>query len=129
MEEKKIKVFVYGTLKKGFGNHSLLNNSKWITDAFIKGSLFSIEHVDYPAFLDVGDFDIYGEVYEVNQRTLAQLDDLEGYHGPNDSNNLYERKEVMAYDQSDNELFVVSVYIYCPKNCHLLTRIESNNYE
>ena len=56
MEEKKIKVFVYGTLKKGYRNHYLLSDSTWLMNAVIKGTLYSIEGVDYPAFIDDNEF-------------------------------------------------------------------------
>lgn len=128
MEEKKIKVFVYGTLKKGYRNHYLLNDSTWLINAVIKGTLYSIEGVDYPAFIDDNEFLIQGEVYEVDQTVLAALDDLEGYLGVNHPNNLYERKRVMAYNSNNEELFDVYVYVYCHPNERYLSRIVSNNY-
>jgi gamma-glutamylaminecyclotransferase len=78
MSEKQI-VFVYGTLKRGFGNHHLLNGSKFIGQAltkekyalYVSGIPFVIESEPVSQ--------ISGEVYEVDQKTLARLDRLEGH--------------------------------------------------
>lgn len=128
MEVKNIKVFVYGTLKEGFRNHYLLSELKGLKNIFVKGTLYSIEGVDYPAFIDGGDFDIQGEVYEVDQDTLSKLDELEGFFEMNHVSNLYERKEMMAYDGNNQELYVVSVYVYCNPDKLELSKVQSNNY-
>ena len=69
-------VFVYGTLKKGFGNHHLLSDSTFIDDGYIKGHLDTIHGL--PA-LTVGDSYVPGELYEVNEDKLKRVDRLEGY--------------------------------------------------
>lgn len=128
MEVKNIKVFVYGTLKEGYRNHYLLSELKGLKNIFVKGTLYSIEGVDYPAFIDEGDFDIQGEVYEVDRDTLSKLDELEGFFEMNHVSNLYERKEMMAYDGNNQELYVVSVYVYCNPEKLELSQIQLNNY-
>tara|TARA_R110002012_G_scaffold77863_4_gene198588 strand:- start:4655 stop:5119 length:465 start_codon:yes stop_codon:yes gene_type:complete len=80
-------VFVYGTLKKGFNNHHLLQ----IDDSIFKGHCTTgdkyhmfVEH-SIPFVIRATDEDqqdavkIEGELYEVNADTLQDLDELEGH--------------------------------------------------
>ena len=73
----KNKVFVYGSLKKGFKNHFLLSDSEYI------GSGHTVEK--YALYIDKISFVykkkpvsvIYGEIYLVDANTLANLDRLQ----------------------------------------------------
>ncbi len=73
---KKYKVFVYGTLKKGFHNHHLLEGHEG-KDAIALG----IELYEGPGipFAKEGDGKIMGELYEVDCNSLEKLDQLEGH--------------------------------------------------
>jgi len=71
---RKSKVFVYGTLKKGYSNHGILEGSKFIGTKIIKGSLYEL--IAYPG-LKAGSDNIQGEVYLVNAQTFSRLDYLE----------------------------------------------------
>lgn len=81
------KVVVYGSLKKGFGNSCLLENSKLLHDkVFFTGTMASLG--GFPCCTQHGNTRIQGEMYEVDDTTLARLDQLEGHP------NWYERKMV-----------------------------------
>jgi gamma-glutamylaminecyclotransferase len=72
-------VFVYGSLLSGLGNHRLLASARFfgrgITQpVFTMGDLGS-----YPGVAAGGRTAIVGEVYEVDDETLAGLDMLEGH--------------------------------------------------
>lgn len=79
-------VFVYGTLKRGFANHALLEG------ATFAGVAVTIEA--YPMLIQGRNFTpavlpergsghrIAGELWQVDDATLAQLDDLETTHLP-----------------------------------------------
>lgn len=80
------KVFVYGSLMTGLGNHRLLSSSH------VKGSVISYgaDRLRWPGkMLSLGGFPgllhadqlttIVGEVYEVNAEVFQSLDWLEGY--------------------------------------------------
>ena len=72
------KLFVYGTLKKGFCNHSLLMGSKFLgscTTEFPRFRMISLGAF-CPAVI-VGKNFIQGEVYEVDDIVLAAVDSLE----------------------------------------------------
>ena len=63
-----VRVFVYGTLRKGMYNHDiyLRERSVYCGDGYIKGSLMTIIGKIYPAYLCEGQDMIFGEVYDVN---------------------------------------------------------------
>ena len=81
-------VFVYGTLKRGQGNHRLLDNrSEFVADARI-GNEFTAysKGIGYPFMAESPGAGCAGEVYRVNDDVLANLDRLEGHP------RYYERK-------------------------------------
>lgn len=85
------KVFVYGTLKEGHGNHGYLSNSKLIKQAYISGFLL-INTGGFPYAIEAEPTDFaIGEVYEVDDETLRALDRLEGYPSH------YQRRKVDTY--------------------------------
>lgn len=83
-------VFVYGSLKKNFENHFWLlsNTAKFITNALTSNKSFDLVSVrdSYPSVVK-GDNKIYGEIYEIDNECLRELDYLEGYP------DLYTRNE------------------------------------
>lgn len=86
------KVFVYGTLLKGFGNNHLLDDSKFLGNDTVLGSLWEVSV--FPGFHSAGDKEIHGEVWEVNRHTLERLDRLEGFLSENNPHNMYNRIKV-----------------------------------
>ena len=71
-------VFVYGSLRKGFHNHYLLERSTILhDDAVITGTMASLG--GFPCVTTEGNNQIHGEIYEVDDPTLADLDRLEGH--------------------------------------------------
>jgi gamma-glutamylcyclotransferase (GGCT)/AIG2-like uncharacterized protein YtfP len=80
-------VFVYGTLMSGFGNNRLLKGSALIDHASTEEEYVLVSNGIIPFLMDdVQDSYIVGEVYEVDEKTLKNLDDLEGHP------NWYERR-------------------------------------
>lgn len=73
-----MKVFVYGTLKKGYRNHYLLKNSQFIGDSKVDN--FTLHSFGgFPVAVPASEQYITGEVYEVDDDTMTNLDWLEGY--------------------------------------------------
>ena len=89
-------VFVYGTLRRG-STHSMsirFPESKFITEATVRGSLYDLG--SYPGLvLDESSSLVAGEVYEVDDETLKQIDDFE-------SSSNYRRREVQISPGSLN---------------------------
>lgn len=79
------KVFVYGTLKQGFGNHYLLSRSELLGSCIVNANMVMFNLGGFPgvSFIpsdkDINPIDIVGEVYEVDAETMEHLDMLEGY--------------------------------------------------
>lgn len=83
-------VFVYGTLKKGYGNNRLLQNAKFI-DGGVTLTPYDLRDLGaYPVVVDRKRARIAGEVYDVTREELQRLDGLEGYP------NMYGRKKVLV---------------------------------
>lgn len=78
MMKNKIKVAVYGSLRKGLHNHSYLKNAKYI------GSYYSLPEYtlyslgSYPGLKLNGSTSVMFEVYEVTQDEAKDIDSLEG---------------------------------------------------
>ncbi|MGI8735298.1 MAG: gamma-glutamylcyclotransferase family protein [Pyrinomonadaceae bacterium] len=71
-------VFVYGTLRRGGARSMSIRfpNSKFIADAKVSGSLYDLGA--YPGLLlNESNTFVVGEVYEVDDETLTELDDFE----------------------------------------------------
>ena len=73
-----VKVFVYGTLKKGYALNSFLKNSVFLGKGVIVGfELFS--NGSYPMIVHSKlPNKVTGEVYEIEDETLKTLDMIEG---------------------------------------------------
>ena len=88
--EPMYDLFVYGTLRSGEMYHGLLGASRLVASpARVRGVLVDTGH-GYPAMRD-GEGEVCGEIYAVDDETLARIDELEDYYGPGDPRNLYER--------------------------------------
>jgi gamma-glutamylcyclotransferase (GGCT)/AIG2-like uncharacterized protein YtfP len=106
-----INVFVYGTLRRGGGNHQLIAEYvQSVHEAMVKGMLFHLPY-GYPAMVD-GRGTVRGEILELSnpETALTILDELEGYHGPGQSNE-YERITVTAVTADGNK-YTCYTYVY-----------------
>ncbi len=72
-------VFVYGSLKRGWGLHQLLRTAEFLGTATTKPLYRLFDLGQYPALVEwpVG-LGIEGELYRVDAECLAALDDAEG---------------------------------------------------
>lgn len=79
---KKIRVFVYGTLKQGYGNHSALEGATFLGRATVTAPVRLVDLGWYPGLVRTRDevrTTVGGEVYEIDNDTLATLDLIEGH--------------------------------------------------
>jgi len=108
-----MRVFVYGTLKKGINNHHLLATAQYVGEAYTVDT-FKMRCVGFPVITPSDDgLPVFGEVYDVDEDTSKRLDQLEA------EGHMYDRKEVgvvfpkgqgMAGDQIDT----ANIYIGNP---------------
>ena len=96
-------IFVYGTLMKGQRAYGVFGNMKYFNDGVLRDyGLY--ETGDYPAAVPVKGFNVYGELYEIDDATLKKFDDYE------DEGDLYIRKLVKI--QTDNKEYDAWFYEY-----------------
>jgi len=96
----KHRVFVYGSLKQGRGNHSLLLEANYIGSRLTSEEIYHM--ISFGAFPGViknsenGEAAaINGELYEVDKSTLERLDRLEA------NGSFYKRELVQLRDENE----------------------------
>jgi gamma-glutamylcyclotransferase (GGCT)/AIG2-like uncharacterized protein YtfP len=95
-------VFTYGTLLYGERNHHLMDDENFLSEGRIKGfKMFNLG--TYPG-IEYGDGEVLGELYIVDDETLARLDYLE------EEGTLYRREKTRIYT-AHNE-YDAFVYVY-----------------
>ena len=74
-------IFVYGTLKKGYGNNALLQKTGaiFIETTIPAKPLFDLVDLGHFPGLIPGFFYVQGELYDVSGETIQRLDWLEGH--------------------------------------------------
>ena len=91
-------LFVYGSLKQGFNRHNVLREQKYIGIAKTEPKYAMFGYGGYPALVDqtlaknsnvTADGSIFGELYEVDDTCMVDLDRIEGV-----DKGLFERKEI-----------------------------------
>lgn len=120
-------LFAYGTLLHHDNPIAQLLKNKltYVAPGVINGELYDIG--DYPGLIiNNGDNRVYGIVYDVDDETLAVIDDYEGYGPEQDQPNLYTRKLVNI--TAEGGVINAWVYIY---NLPVtgLPLISSGNYQ
>ena len=106
MFPQKHMVFVYGSLKRGFSNHNLLEGSKFygVTETVCRNFRMHPLLGSFPAVTAAADdaYAIMGELYEIDTATMMRLDYLEG------NGSLYTRQLVSVYNGSE----IVEAWMY-----------------
>ncbi len=129
-----MKIFVYGTLREGQYNYDKYFKGHVLhkEEGYVKGSLYTIKGVVYPALID-GDDMVLGEILTLNEHVCMQdVDEMERYYGEGCIENEYNKIPCMIYDKDLNPLTYLPVYKYNldnPKQRNLLEdKIEENDY-
>ena len=115
------KVFVYGSLLSGMGNHRLLENSKKLGVTRSPKGFKMVDLGPFPGVVQSEDESksVYGEVYEVNDETFQRLDRLEGYNRFSPKSGLYDRMEI------ETKFGRAYIYIY---NGHSARVVENGDW-
>lgn len=115
-EEPKHKVFVYGTLKRGYGNNRLLKEAVFLGTAQTKEKWAMISNYSktFPYLIEENEagHNVQGEVYYVTDTELKSLDMLEG------TPHHYRRNKITVEykdDKTDEEVYVY-VKAFTPTN-------------
>lgn len=129
-----MKLFVYGTLRKSIYNHDiyLSGENEFCGYAYVLGTLYTIIGQDYPALILEGNASILGEIYDVSEELLKEIDELEEFISEGHEKNEYDRVFCDVYDENGQFIDRMFVYVYNtrrPENRALLGNvIECNDY-
>ena len=74
-----IRIFVYGTRMRGEPNHHYLAQARFLGEARTEPAYTLVSLGAFPAMVPGGQTSVVGELYEIERRTLASLDRLEGH--------------------------------------------------
>lgn len=109
-----MRLFVYGTLKRGFRNACYLNDAEYLGEFSTCSDYSMYDFGGYPAVSQEGDSAIAGEVYAVNPEHLAATDRLEWYP------DFYQRVVIeTAYGEA-------WMYVVQPALCIGKTRVQGH---
>ena len=97
-------LFVYGSLMKGLGNHRYLAASTFARSARTCASFTLLDLGHFPAMIRAGSTRVSGEVYSIDDLTLAALDRLEGHP------TLYRRTEITLDDGARVSTYLLAVH-------------------
>lgn len=95
-------IFVYGTLKQGFSRHHYIKEQKYLGIARTEPKYAMFAYGGFPALVDeklaalsnhTATNKIYGELYQVDDMCMRQLDIIEGT-----DEGLFERKNISLLD-------------------------------
>lgn len=79
MQQDFQHVFVYGSLKRGYALHHLLESQNFLGDAVTEPRYRLFDLGQYPGLVEWPDgLAIRGEVYQVDRECLSRLDAVEG---------------------------------------------------
>ena len=83
-------IWVYGTLKRGKGNHRFLSEggATFLGNARTEPAFTMLHLGGFPGVVRAGKTVVHGELYEVNDEILGRLDRLEGHP------NFYQRQQL-----------------------------------
>jgi gamma-glutamylaminecyclotransferase len=97
----KTKVFVYGSLRRGFGNSRLLKNADYLGVGQTEPEFTMLNLGAFPGVIDGGDTSITGEIYDVTPTELRRLDQLEGHP------DFYRRTPIELVDGTEVEVYLL----------------------
>ena len=105
--------FVYGTLKRGYGNNRILQQSS--TAQFVEEAVtapeFNLYHLGgFPGVTEGGDTAVHGEIWSVqDDETKRRLDMLEGYYKEDPTAGLYNKKTIEINNKQVN-IYLINRY-------------------
>jgi gamma-glutamylcyclotransferase (GGCT)/AIG2-like uncharacterized protein YtfP len=71
-------LFVYGTLRKGGSQHERMRNARFLAEATVSGLLYEIDWYPGVVLDESQRYRVHGELYQVSDELLTELDDFEG---------------------------------------------------
>lgn len=93
-------IFVYGTLKKNFENHFILDGADFLGEAITEKKYLLVKSGGLPFLIENSEHEkatfIKGELYKISDSLLMDVDELEGHP------NFYYRKPIWVKTKDDS---------------------------
>ena len=124
------KLFVYGTLKQGYGNHRHIRGATFLGEARLDGyCIYSLG--GFPGISPLEDSFVIGELYEITDEMLDRCDYLEGVDLDQTERGMYRRETVTTnidegHRHENHETFV---YVYNTRSIRGRTIITDGRWE
>lgn len=124
------KLFVYGSLRKGYHNHHYLDGkATYLGTYYIKGNLYEIKGKNYPALVKDDNVYTVGELYDVLV-DFKQMDEMENYNPNNIEKSEYIRTIEDVYDENLQKVEGAYIYLYNTNLKDTLGKqIENNDFK
>lgn len=117
------KVFVYGTLRRGFHNHDLMSKAKHICDGRTTDNMRLVVHRSHGipfTWKDEGGKPLRGELYDIDEKYLMPIHSMEVSAG-------YEAKWLpIILDNGETARAIV--YLYPPQESLFCMDVENCDY-
>jgi gamma-glutamylcyclotransferase (GGCT)/AIG2-like uncharacterized protein YtfP len=104
-----MNLFVYGTLLKGLCRFRVISGSAFLGHAFIKADLYDLG--SFPAVAEGGGV-VYGELYSIDERTLHDIDSIEGFRPDRPETSFYQRQKIAATSLHDGSTIQAETYFF-----------------
>ncbi len=92
-----VRLFVYGSLKRGFENESVLEGAKFVQEARTVPGYVLFDMGSYPALVAHGDGVVHGEIFDVPETMLSMLDSFESDPYQRDIIQLHATQDAHTY--------------------------------
>jgi len=113
-----MKIFIYGTLKRGCINHNIISNKKDVAYLGVYSTINCTLYLGtYPYLVKQGNENVIGELYNItNNKLISKLDIFEG------SPDYYKREIISIYNLPD-ETIVEEVQAYILQDKEVLASL------
>ena len=102
MEDSEyLLLFVYGSLLRGEIHHDRLSGARFLGEVATAAGFRLVDTGTYPALVKGGRRSVQGELYRIDRRLLAALDEFEGHP------DLYWRTRLKLVDGREVEVYLM----------------------
>jgi gamma-glutamylcyclotransferase (GGCT)/AIG2-like uncharacterized protein YtfP len=103
-----IMLFVYGTLKRGYGNNArCLKGAEFVGEAVTATAGYGMQNIGYPTLFDDQEGTrAKGEIFKISPEQLAMCDRLENHP------RMYKREERNFFVIGDRDETIVKAWVY-----------------
>lgn len=114
-----VHLFVYGTLLRGMSRSQCLQDAIFLGHARMKGMIYDLDSFPGAVLDSSGEKPsqnttsyVYGELYQINENIINQLDWIEGYNESDPDSSLYIRQTLQVCRLHDNSIYNAIFYLY-----------------